>query len=169
MQDFKVEMSHEALQQAAAKGADGFVEAVRQAILSAIGGTLDGRTMGLLNSDQITLLAYFALRDEVMDGGFVQLIHNGLGGFVFLNPLAKALQLWGLEDLSRLLKKAHPLYKKHREEIEKDCSDEEFMALFEKFPCFDDFDDKFVEAEELWTDSVAHYVDEHLEKFVSVN
>ena len=52
--------------------------------------------------------------------------------------------------------------------IEKERSDEDFMALFEQFPQFDEFDDSFVENEEEWTAMIAHYVDEHLDNFVHV-
>ncbi|MBO7168376.1 MAG: DUF4375 domain-containing protein, partial [Bacteroidaceae bacterium] len=45
---------------------------------------------------------------------------------------------------------------------------EEFMALFEQYPEFDDLDDEFVEMEEEVTDIIAHYVDEQLEQFVAV-
>ena len=47
-------------------------------------------------------------------------------------------------------------------------SDEEFMALYEKFPEFDDFDDEFVENEEEWTSRVAFYIDEHIENFGTI-
>lgn len=53
-------------------------------------------------------------------------------------------------------------------ELEKERSDEDFMALFEQFPQFDEFDDSFVENEEEWTAMIAHYVDEHLDNFVHV-
>ena len=42
------------------------------------------------------------------------------------------------------------------------------MALFEKYPEFDDFDDKFVEYEEYWTTKMAEYVDEHIADFAVV-
>ena len=42
------------------------------------------------------------------------------------------------------------------------------MALFEKYPEFDDLDDAFVENEEMFTSQVAHYVDEHIERFVNI-
>lgn len=58
---------------------DAFLMLFHDRIMEAIGGRLDAETMPLLNGEQITLLAYVALRDEVMDGGFVQLIHNGYG------------------------------------------------------------------------------------------
>ena len=55
-----------------------------------------------------------------------------------------------------------------RKELTAECSDEEFMALFEQYPQFDDLDDEFVEMEEEVTDIIAHYVDEHLEQLVAV-
>ena len=147
---------------------DAFVKVFTTAIRDAIGGELTAENMGQLNSDQITLLAWDMLHDEVMDGGFVQLIHNGLGQFIFKNPFAKALRLWGLRDLSKLIYEGHTLWLKHRDETEKDCTDEEFMALFEQFPEFDDLDDRFIESEEQWTDDIAHYIDDNLEKFATI-
>jgi hypothetical protein len=57
---------------------------------------------------------------------------------------------------------------KHHEAIERDCNEDEFMALFEQFPEFDDFDDEFVEQEEAWTEQIARYVDEHIERFANI-
>ena len=54
------------------------------------------------------------------------------------------------------------------EELTRECSDEEFMALFEQFPHYDDLDDEFVENEESYVDGVAYYVDEHLANFVTI-
>ena len=156
------------LQAASEEGMDAFVELFVNAINDAIGNELTAETMALLNADQITLLAYSILREEVMDGGFIQLIHNGYGQFIFKNPFAKAVRLWGLRDLSKLVYNAHTLYIKYKEEIERDCTDDEFMALFEKFPEFDDMDDEFVENEESWTRDIAFYIDEHIDRFCKV-
>lgn len=43
--------------------------------------------MSELNADQMTLVAFKAMHDEVMDGGFVQLIYNGYGPFLFSTRL----------------------------------------------------------------------------------
>ena len=156
------------LQQAAMEGMDAFVQVFVDAIREAIGGELTAENMAELNSDQITLLAWDMLHEEVMDGGFVQLIHNGLGEFIFKNPFAKAVKLWGLRNLSKLIYEGHTLWLKNRMEIEKECTEEEFMALFEKFPEFDDLDDQFIESEEEWTNDIAHYIDDNLEKFATI-
>ncbi len=156
------------LRRAAEEGMDEYVKVFTDAILEAIGGELTAETMQELNADQITLLGYVMLRDEVMDGGFVQLIHNGLGGFIYLNPFDKAMRNWGIADLYRIINKSHALYKKYREKIEADCTDEEFQALYEQCPEFDDFADAFVEGEEAFTSAVALYVAEHIEQFAVV-
>ena len=164
----QVEVKDVDLQNAAAKGMDEFLQVFVDGIYSAIGGEITQESLSSLNSDQITLLAYFLLRDEVMDGGFVQLIHNGYGGFIFKNPFAKAMKIWGLRDLSKMIYDVHTLYAKHHEEIEKECTDDEFMALFEQFPDFDEYDDDFVENEEKWTSEVAHYVDNNIDSFAKI-
>ena len=157
------------LQEAAGKGTDAFLGVVHDAILDAIGGEVNAETLPLLNGEQTTLLAYFILRQEVMDGGFIQLIHNGYGPFIFLNPFAKAMRLWGAHNFSKLIYKGRKLFEQYGDKLTADCTDEEFMALFEQYPAFDDLDDAFIEMEEEVTDTIAHYVDEHLEQFVAVN
>ena len=156
------------LRQAASEGMDAFVAVFIAAIKDSIGGELTSETMGQLNSDQITLLAWEVLHNEVMDGGFVQLIHNGYGKKKKKNPFAKAVKLWGMRELSKLVYDAHTLYNKYHEALERDCTDDEFMALFEQYPEFDDMDDLFVEQEEEWTEHIARYIDEHIERFATV-
>ena len=98
----------------------------------------------------------------------MQLIHNGYGSFIFKNPFAKAVKAWGMKDLCRMVYDVHTLYAKYHDEIEKDCTDDEFMAMFEQYPEFDDYDDGFVENEERWTEDIAHYIDSNIEKFAKI-
>ena len=164
----QVRITDNCLQKATQEGMDVFLQTVTDGILTAIGGELNEETIQEINAQQITLLAYHILRDEVMDGGFVQLIHNGYGPFIFKNPFDKAIRAWGLADLCSLIRKVHKLYNRFHEEIERECSDEEFMAMFEQMPEFDEFDDRFVENEEEWTTQVARYVDEHISQFAEI-
>ena len=164
----QVQIKETEIIQAAQQGMDAFVDVFYKHILESIGGELNAEGMQKLQADQITLLAYMIFREEVMDGGFVQLIHNGYGPFIFLNPFAKAMRLWGAKDFCNLIYKGRKLFEKYREEITKEYSDEEFMALFEKYPEFDDLDDEFIEMEEEVTETVARYIDEHLEQFATI-
>lgn len=164
----QVEVSDNVLRRAVGEGMDGFVQVFVDRIYEAIGGQLTEENMQELTPDQITLLAYIILRDEVMDGGFVQLIHNGYGEFIFKNPFAKAVKAWGMKDLCRMVYDVHTLYAKHGNEIARDCSDEEFMALFEQYPEFDKYDDEFVENEERFTGEVAAYIDSNIANFAQI-
>lgn len=156
------------LQKASEEGMDAFVDVFVKHTLDLVGGELTAETMSRLSADQITLLGYNILRDEVMDGGYIQLIHNGYGGFIFMNPFARAMKEWGLVELARHIRKVIPLYKKYRDRIEIDCDDDQFMALFEQMPEFDDFDDDFVVNEEQWTAQIAYYLDEHIDQFAII-
>lgn len=164
----EVKVKDAALREAAMQDMDAFLGVFVDATMAAIGGELTAETMAQLNASQITLLAYNILHEEVMDGGFVQLIHNGYGGFIFDNPFAKVMRDWGLRDLAKMLFAVRKLYKEYGAAIQRVCDDDEFMAMFEQYPEFDDYDDEFVENEEEWTEAVAHYVDEHIEQFATI-
>ena len=164
----RVEIDEKEIVAAAAEGMDAFVRLFYNRTMEAIGGELNACSMAKLNADQITLLAYVTFCDEVMDGGHVQLIHNGYGPFIFLNPFAKAMRLWGSRDFCNLVYKGRKLFEKYGTEIAEDCDDETFMALFEKYPEFDDLDDEFIEMEEEVTEMVARYIDEHISDFADV-
>ena len=163
-----ITIKESAIVKAAEQGMDAFVGVFVDAISDGIGGEITTATLSELNSDQITLLAWNILHEEVMDGGFVQLIYNGYGPFIFKNPLAKALRQWDMRAPSKLIYDAHTLWLKYREEIETEKSDEDFMAMFEQYPEFENLDDIFIENEEEWTEDIAHYVDDHLDNFAKI-
>lgn len=156
------------MRQAAAEGMDAFLAAVVQAVKQTAGGELTAESMQQLTADQITLWGYDILHEEVMDGGFIQLIYNGYGPFFFDNPFAKAMRLWGLNEFSKVLYKAKNLYDERKDDLTRERTDEEFMALFENNEEFDELDDYFIENEEDITAAVACYVDDHLDSFVEV-
>ena len=64
----QVTIKDETLRQAAGEGMDAFVGAFVTAIKQAIGGELTAETMGELNADQVTLLAWDTLHEEVKIG-----------------------------------------------------------------------------------------------------
>ena len=160
-------------------GPAAFFDTIVEATLATIHGTLDATTMATLTPQQITLLAYHYLREEVLEGGFIQLIHNGFGPFIFLNPFAKAMRLWGkdiepdtpdniLHRFSRLVYDGRSLFERHGEALTRDMDDDAFMALYEQFPEFDDLDDTFVDDEEAITAAITRYIQAHLSDFVNI-
>ena len=166
MVDVKIKDSE--LRAAAEDGIDAFLDLIIERTREAIGGELTAENMAQMSSKQITLMGYATLRDEMMDGGFVQLIHNGYGPFFFHNPFDLAIRGFGLVELCRFMRRAKKLYLRNREEIERELTDEEFMALYEKIQVFDDFDDEFVTNEEEWSEQGARFVDENLLECVQI-
>ena len=164
----KINISERDIFDAAQKGLEAFVELFSQRTLSSIGGELTSEAMQELSADQITLLAYQIVKREVMEGGFIQLIHNGYGPFIFLNPFAKAMRLWGAREFCNLIYDGRKLYERYGEELTRDYTDEEFMALYEQYEEFDVLDDAFREMEPSVTEIMARYIDEHIDNFAEV-
>lgn len=163
-----IQIPEQKIIKAAEKGMDEFLKVFTDAYLTELGGDITAENMDKLNGYQHTLLAFRFFTDEVREGGFVQLIQNGYGGYVFDNPTAKALKLMGAKGLSKILYKAKEIYDRHRDELEHDTTEEEFMAMYEKFEQFDELEEKYMEIEEEQTAIIAEYVDENMEDFAEV-
>ena len=163
-----IEITDAALRKAAGEGMDTFIQVFTDRYKEVIGGELTAESMPLLTGEQHTLLAYQIFRDEVMDGGFCQLIQNGYGGYIFANPFDKVMRLWGAEDFGKLVYRAKKIYDAHREDLERERTDDEFMAMYEQYEAFDELEEEFLENEEGITAMVASYVDEHLELFAKI-
>lgn len=163
-----IEVTDAALRQAAGEGMDAFIQVFTDAYQEVTGGKLTAETMPLLTGEQHSLLAYAIFRDEVMEGGFCQLIQNGYGGYIFGNPFAKVMRLWGVGNLHKLVYAAKKIYDAHRADLERERTDDEFMAMYEQYEAFDELEDEFLEKEEEYTAQVAGYVDEHLELFAKI-
>ena len=168
MEENKVAVSDAALREGAEKGMDAFLQVFIDGYLKVTGGEINAETMSLLNGWQHTLLGYHFFRQEVSDGGFVQLVQNGYGPYIFDNPFAKAMRLMGAKDFSKLVYKAKEIYDANRKDLERECTEDEFMAMYERYEAFDDLEDAFIENEEEITEQIARYVDGHLEDFARI-
>jgi len=153
---------------AAEKGMDEFLQVFTDAYQAEIGGVLSAETMPLLNGSQHTLLAWHYFSTEMRDGGFVQLIQNGYGGYIFANPFAKAIKQFGALDLAKLIYKAKEIYDPNKAELERETTEDEFNAMYVDFEVFDDLEEAYFEMEEQQTALVAAYVDEHIADFAEI-
>lgn len=163
-----IKIADEALRRGAEEGMDGFLKVFIDKYQEVTGGVVDADTMPLLNGYQHSLLGYHIFREEVNEGGFVQLIQNGYGPYIFDNPFAKAMRLFGVKDFSKLIYTAKKIYDENREDLEKERDDDEFMAMYEQYEAFDDLEEEFMDMEEQVTAHIAEYVDDHLDYFAEV-
>lgn len=163
-----IQIEESKIVEAAEKGMDEFLKIFTDAYLEALGGDITNDNINKLNGYQHTLLAMHFFIEEVNVGGFVQLIQNGYGGYVLDNPTAKSLKLMGAKGFSKILYKAKDIYEKHREELERETNEEEFMAMYVEFEQFDELEEKFFYIEEEETLIVAQYVDDNISDFAEV-
>lgn len=154
--------------EAAEKGMDEFLKQLTDTYIEALGGDITSENMNLINGYQHTLLALRFFIEEINEGGFVQLIQNGYGGYIFNNPVAKALRMMGAKGFSKILYKAKEIYETHKEELERETTEEEFMAMYVDFEQFDELEEKFFYIEEEEIAIVAHYVDNNIEDFAEI-
>lgn len=150
------------------EGPETYIRTLTDAYLERIGGELTPETIGLLTADQLTLLAYRYLLDEVMQGGFIQLIQNGLGPFVLDGPFAMMMKKhWGLRDFGNFIYDVQHEYHRHRDELEADLDEEQFMALYEQQEAMNELGDDFLDDyQENVTPAIAHYVRDHESQFL---
>lgn len=168
MNEVEIKVKDEDLRRGAEAGMDEFLNVFIHKYLEVTGGVINAETMPLLNGYQHTLLGYHFFREEVLEGGFIQLIQNGYGPYIFDNPFAKAMRMFGAKDFSKLIYDAKKIYDAHREDLEKECSDDEFMAMYEQYEAFDDLEEAYMDMEERVAAQIAEYVDEHLEQFAGI-
>ena len=123
-----------------------FLNTETDGILARIGGELTESNMDKLTQNEHCLLAYRYLRDEVMEGGFIQMIQNGYGPYVLLGPFPMLLKKqWGMKPFGQFLFDVAREYKAHRLELEADKSDEEFMAQYEQYETLNDYGDDYLD------------------------
>jgi hypothetical protein len=163
-----IQLKNSQLTAAAQKGMDEFLQVFTNAYLETIGGNLTAENMSKLNGLQHTLLAHRFFQDEMRDGGFVQLIQNGYGGYIFQNPFAKAIKQFGAAELARIIYKAKEIYDPNKVELERETTEAEFNAMYVDFEAFDDLEEMYFEIEEQQTAIIAAYVDENIADFAEV-
>ena len=163
-----IQIQDQSLKNAIEEGMDEFLQVFIDAYLETLGGELSPEKMSLLNGSQHSLLAWHFFSTEMRDGGFVQLIQNGYGPYIFENPFAKAMRQFGCVELSKLIYKAKEIYDANKKELTRETTEEEFNAMYVDFEIFDELEELYFDMEEEQTSLLAAYVDEHIQDFAEI-
>jgi hypothetical protein len=163
-----IQIQDQSLKNAIEEGMDEFLQVFIDAYLETLGGELSPEKMTLLNGSQHSLLAWHFFSTEMRDGGFVQLIQNGYGPYIFENPFAKAMRQFGCVELSKLIYKAKEIYDANKKELTRETTEEEFNAMYVDFEIFDELEERYFDMEEEQTSLLAAYVDEHIQDFAEI-
>ncbi len=163
-----IKIENKLLAKAIEQGMDEFLLVFIDAYLKTIDGKLTNENMQLLNGSQHTLLAWHFFSSEMREGGFVQLIQNGYGTYIFGNPFAKAIKQFGAVELGRLIYKAKDIYEPNKKVLEHETTEEEFNAMYVDFEVFDELEEQYFDIEEQQTALIAAYVDDHIADFAEI-
>jgi hypothetical protein len=168
MEEEKFQITQEELDAAWNASPLDYIEAITDAYLNTLDGQLTVYNMDVLTANQHTLLAYRYILDEVMEGGFIQLIQNGYGPYVLDGPFAMMMKKhWELVDFGKFMYEVKKEYHLHKAELEADLNEEQFMALYEQQEKMNELGDEFLDKyQEIVTPSIADYVRKNEEKFV---
>lgn len=166
MSTFKIEKTE--LNQAWEDGPENYIRFITDAYAQALGAGITADNIDMLSTDQHTLNAYRILLDEVMTGGFIQLIQNGYAPYVLDGPFPLIIKkMWGFKDFGKFLYEVKKEYHKHEAELTAELSEEEFMALYEQYDTLNELGDDFLDDyQEDMTPAIAGYVREHEKLFI---
>ncbi|MDR2376426.1 MAG: DUF4375 domain-containing protein [Treponema sp.] len=126
----------------------------------------DGEKMESFNNSQHTLLAYNIFYGQVSNGGFIQLIQNGYGGYIFYGPFSEIVKSWGALKTAEIVDGAKIVYDKHKGELEQEKTMEEFSEQYTKIKDFKELETDFYEVMDKETEIIRKYVEENINDFI---
>jgi len=118
------------------------------------------------SDDQLSLFMYGNMYNQVQNGGFLQLLFNGYGPYVFGSPLAGALKAWGAASTAHLLESIEERCFEVVTELKDQPILEELSELYAKYPEFTGYDSRFNNNDGL--KAVRAFVEANLADFITV-
>lgn len=126
----------------------------------------DFRFMDELTEAQQLLISYDYVQNQVLQGGFIQLIQNG---YVALLPtIPQWLMMLGQEEMANVIDEALKDYVLKRDILDKEYTVEEFAKLYKELPEFRFLDERFEELHGQTVKALLDYATHHIEEFATV-
>jgi Domain of unknown function (DUF4375) len=120
-----------------------------------------------LSEGQQLLLSYEYVQNQVLQGGFIQLIQNGYIGL--LPDLPEWLEKVDAKPMAKVIDDVLKVYVLNREALEKKTSVEEFAQLYNEFQEFEMLEDEFLHHNEATLGLIIKYALNHLPEFCTLN
>lgn len=119
-----------------------------------------------LNEAQQLLLSYDYVRNQVLQGGFIQLIQNKYVGL--LPDMPRWCTVLGIHDMAKLIDDVLKVYVLNHETLDKETTPEEFAKLYNEFKEFESLDAQFVALDKPTMATIMQYARHHIDEFVQV-
>ena len=128
-----------------------------------------GKIQESFTTEQHILMAFDILESQVMSGGFIQLVENGYGPYIFDTPLSDYLRSWGAVDIAAIIDQARVIYLSKKDILERETTLEEIAKLYQQHPEFEplekEFTDNITEAKRM----IAGHIIGHIDSFAIVS
>jgi hypothetical protein len=128
-----------------------------------------GQIQQRMTAEQSVLLAYITMDNEVNNGGFIQLIENGFGSYIFDNHLSDYLREWGAADTADILDQARTIYLAKKNILEKEKTLEEFARLYQEHPDFEAIESRYYAIADTQRATIRDYISTHIALFDSLS
>lgn len=119
-----------------------------------------------LNDAQQLFISYDYLRNQVLQGGFIQLIQNKYVGL--LPDMPRWLTVVGASEMAMLVDDVLKVYVLNHELLDKETTPEEFAKLYDELKEFEKLDDRFNELDKPTVALIMQYAKHHSDEFVAV-
>ncbi len=120
------------------------------------------------SDDQHTLLAYNYLYIQVGNGGFLQLIQNGYGLYIFETPFSLNIKKFEVDGLACIVDEAKKIYEDCKSDMEK-LSEDEFNQKYDYYEKkFAPLDARFIDIMDDENEKIKEYVLKNLKSFAAV-
>lgn len=128
--------------------------------------------MPKLNSSQQTYLTFYLMDESMHSGyncGFLQLIYNRCGEYVFEKPFSETIKTWGAVKISEIVEKARSIYEKHKDKVEKVKTEKELSCLRLEITDFDMLDHEYrvISSEE--SETIKEYIVNNISEFAIID
>jgi hypothetical protein len=128
--------------------------------------------MPKLNISQQAFLTFYLMDESMHSGyncGFLQLIYDGYGEYVFEKPYAEIIKTWGVIKISEIVEKAKSLYEKHKDKFEKVKTEKELSCLCSEITDFKILDHEYrlISSEE--TEKIKEYIENNISEFAIID
>ena len=137
-----------------------------------------------LNSSRQTLLTFCLLDNSMrcgcsnysdpgepwsVKGGFLQLIYDGYGEYVFEKPFSGTIKTWGCKKTSRIIEKARSIYEKHKDKVGKVKTLKELSYLCSEITDFETLDYKYIMISVEEAEKVREYIKNNINEFAIID
>ena len=129
---------------------------------------MDIETEDDFTDSQHTLIAYNIMYGEITTGGFLELIKNGYGSYIFESLFSETLKKWGAIQMAVNIDKAKEIYFENKFELEIARKAEDFFEMYQQYPAFNALDNEFFKIMNSESDKIKRYILKNINDFAII-